>query len=49
MPVTNLSRPLGRFDLGYVPRELPFGDSTRSTKRSLYRLDDPLATGEPRV
>ena len=42
-PATNLSRPLSRLiDLGYVRRELPFGESTRSTKRSLYRLDDPF-------
>ena len=40
---TNLSRPLERLiDLGYLRRELPFGESTRSTKRSLYRLDDPF-------
>ncbi len=42
-PATNLSRPLSRLiDLGYVRRELPFGESTRSTKRSLDRLDDPF-------
>jgi len=42
-PASNLSRPLSRLiDLGYVRRELPFGESTRSTKRSLYRLDDPF-------
>ena len=35
-PATNLSRPLSRLiDLGYVRRELPFGESTRSTKRSV--------------
>ena len=40
---TNLSRPLSRLiDLGYVRREVPFGESTRSTRRSLYRLDDPF-------
>ena len=40
---TNLSRPLARLiDLGYVRRELPFGESSRSTRRSLYRLDDPF-------
>ena len=42
-PATNLSRPLARLiDLGYVRRELPFGESPRSTRRSLYRLDDPF-------
>ena len=40
---TNLSRPLSRLiDLGYVRREVPFGESVRSTRRSLYRLDDPF-------
>ena len=40
---TNLSRPLNRLiDLGYVRREVPFGESPRSTRRSLYRLDDPF-------
>ena len=42
-PATSLNRPLGRLiDLGYVRRELPFGESVRSTKRSGYRLDDPF-------
>lgn len=40
---TSLSRPLSRLiDLGYVRREVPFGESVRSTRRSLYRLDDPF-------
>ena len=40
---TNLSRPLSRLiALGYVRREVPFGESTRSTRRTLYRLDDPF-------
>ncbi len=40
---TNLSRPLSRLiELGYVRREVPFGESVRSTRRSLYRLDDPF-------
>lgn len=42
-PATHLSRPLGRLiDLGYLRREVPFGESVRSTRRSLYRLDDPF-------
>lgn len=42
-PATHLSRPLGRLiDLGYVRREVPFGESVRSTRRSLYRIDDPF-------
>lgn len=39
----NLSHPLNLLiDLGLVKREVPFGQSLRSTKRTLYRLDDPL-------
>ena len=42
-PATSLHRPLSRLiELGYVRRELPFGESTRSTKRTAYRLDDPF-------
>ena len=42
-PATNLSRPLARLiDLGYVRRELPFDESPRSSRRSLYRLADPF-------
>lgn len=42
-PVTSLTRPLGLLvDLGYVKREVPFGEEGRSTKRSLYRLADPF-------
>ena len=42
-PATSLTRPLSRLiELGYVRRELPFGESTRSTKRTAYRLDDPF-------
>jgi AAA+ ATPase superfamily predicted ATPase len=29
-------------DLGYVLREVPFNESTSSTKRTLYRLQDPF-------
>jgi AAA+ ATPase superfamily predicted ATPase len=40
-PATSLGRPLGRLiDLGYVRRELPFGEHERSSKRALYRIDD---------
>jgi hypothetical protein len=39
----NLSRPLSNLiDLGYVRRELPFGESVRSTKRTLYKINDPF-------
>lgn len=39
----SLSRPLDLLiDLGYIRRETPFGESSRSTKRTLYRLCDPF-------
>jgi len=42
-PAGSLSRPLSNLiDLGYVKRELPFQESTKSTKRSLYKLEDPF-------
>lgn len=43
MPITTLSRPLARLlDLGLVAREVPWGESARDTKRSLYRVGDPF-------
>ncbi len=42
-PSTSLSRPLQRLvGLGLVRRELPYGTTTRDTKRSAYRVDDPF-------
>lgn len=42
-PATNLSRPIAKLiDLGYIERDIPFGESTKSTKRSLYRIADPF-------
>ena len=42
-PAGHLSRPLGHLiDLGYVVRDLPYGETPKSTKRSLYRLEDPF-------
>jgi len=42
-PANSLSRPLEHLlDLGYVRREVPFGQSLRSTRRTLYRIDDPF-------
>ena len=42
-PATQLSRILGfLIDLGYVRRELPFGESVKSTKKSLYKIADPF-------
>jgi hypothetical protein len=38
----NLSRPLALLlDLGLLHRELPFGESSRTTKKVLYHLQDP--------
>lgn len=42
-PATSLMRPLAQLvDLGYVRREIPFGEDARSTKRSLYKIADPF-------
>jgi AAA+ ATPase superfamily predicted ATPase len=42
-PATQLSRLLGFLtNLGYIRREIPFGESIRSTKKSLYKIDDPF-------
>ena len=42
-PATQLSRILSLLiDLGYVRRELPFGESLKSTKKSLYKIADPF-------
>lgn len=41
----NLSRPLAMLlELGVIHRELPFGESSRTTKRVLYTLHDPVTT-----
>lgn len=38
---TNLSRPLGKLiELGYLEREIPFGDEEKNSKKSLYRIKD---------
>lgn len=43
LPITTLARPLARLlDLGLVAREVPWGESPRDTKRSLYRVADPF-------
>jgi uncharacterized protein len=43
IPSTSLGRPLSNLiDLGYVKRELPFGESLKSTKRTLYKINDPF-------
>ena len=42
-PATQLSRLLSLLiDLGYVRRELPFGESLKTTKKSLYKIADPF-------
>lgn len=42
-PSTNLTRPVARLlDLGLLDRETPWGTTTRNTKRTLYRVADPL-------
>lgn len=42
-PATSLHRPLQRLmELGLVVREVPFGESEKNLKRSLYRMDDPF-------
>jgi AAA+ ATPase superfamily predicted ATPase len=38
----NLSRPLALLlDLGFIHRQMPFGESARSTKKVLYDIQDP--------
>lgn len=43
MPATAIARPLAQLqELGYVRREIPFGDDEKRGKRSIYRLADPF-------
>lgn len=42
-PMTSIMRPLAQLcELGYVRRDIPFGEHPRNSKLSLYRLDDPF-------
>lgn len=42
-PATSLSRPLQRLvSMGLAFRETPFGENEKGSKRSLYRIEDPL-------
>ena len=42
-PATSISRPLNRLvEMGVLRREVPFGESERATKRSLYRIEVPF-------
>jgi AAA+ ATPase superfamily predicted ATPase len=43
VPATSLSRPMQRLlELGLLRRDVPFGSSPKDSKRSLYRIGDPL-------
>ena len=42
-PATSLTRPLANLiELGYIKRDHPFGESPRSSKKTIYRLKDPF-------
>jgi hypothetical protein len=42
-PATSISRPLERLvSMGLARREIPFGESEKKSRRSLYRIDDPF-------
>ncbi|MCD4719760.1 MAG: ATP-binding protein [Desulfobacula sp.] len=42
-PATSMTRPLANLiQLGYIKRDLPFGESSRSSKKTLYRIEDPF-------
>ncbi len=42
-PATSLTRPLTNLiQLGYIKREIPFGENPKSSKKTLYRLKDPF-------
>ncbi|MBI4552261.1 MAG: ATP-binding protein [Candidatus Latescibacteria bacterium] len=42
-PAGHLGRPLAHLlELGYVTRDIPYGETIKSTKRSFYRLADPF-------
>ncbi len=42
-PATSLTRPLANLiQLGYIRKDVPFGDSPRSGKKTIYRLEDPF-------
>ena len=41
VPVTALGRPIKRLmELGFVTREIPFGNDAKSNKKTLYRMSD---------
>lgn len=42
-PSTNLSGPLEKLvQLGYIDRELPFGENEKNSKKSIYKISDPF-------
>lgn len=42
-PATSLSNPLDKLiTLGYLEREIPFGESIKNSKKSLYKISDPF-------
>jgi len=42
-PATNLSNPLDKLiSLGYIEREIPFGENVKNSKKSLYKISDPF-------
>ena len=42
-PATSLTRPLANLiELDYIKRDHPFGESPRSSKKTIYRLKDPF-------
>ncbi len=42
-PATSLSGPLDKLiTLGYIQREVPYGDSVRNSKKGLYKISDPF-------
>ena len=42
-PATNLTRPLANLiELGYIKRDHPFGENPKSSKKTIYRLEDPF-------
>jgi len=42
-PATSLTRPLANLiQLGYIRKDVPFGESIRSGKKTIYRIEDPF-------
>lgn len=42
-PATSLTRPLTNLiQLGFIRKDVPFGENSRSSKRTLYKLEDPF-------